>query len=594
MQQRRIASLLLITILGVVGLCVRLFDISILQHSTYVALAAQQQHVERDVLPRRGQVIVQDAAAGTTTVVAKSVESYALSATPKFVVHKADYAHLLAQASGMDEQLVLSRLQASSGYMPPLKHGMTKADVEDLVQKVNDLEKAYNPHFVAHQLNFDTSQGSILYFVGGVFFVREYRRVYPEGALLSQVLGFVNSTGQGQYGFEEQYNQQLEGYSGKLFLEQDSRGNLLQQSGAISGQNGEDFELSIDRNIQYEVEQKLQQEVQSSESHGGAVIVMDPKNGEIIAMASNPSYDPSNYRAVPSDQQNIFANPAISGAYEPGSIMKPINMAGAIDEGLVTPDTSSTFAATVNVDGHEIHTALNKAYGTETMTDVLANSDNVAMVWVTDKMGNQNVHDNLAKFGFGSMTGIDVKGETEGILPPLKGWRNINRATISFGQGISVTPLQVVSAYATIANGGTTVTPHVVRAAIDPNGTRHVPQYVVGHSVVKSDTAKQILGMMVATVNQAHRRAGTNGYLVAGKTGTAQVPDASGGYLDTTYNHSFVGIVPADNPKYVVLVVLDQPNIAKVGNFAESTAVPLFKSIDDFLINYYQIPPSGH
>ncbi len=585
---------MVLSLVAALGLSGRLFFLSVLSHTAYVAEAQKQQFVQRTIEARRGDIYVQDVAAGTASLVAQSIERYAVSATPRNVKHKPEYARLLAQFTGNDEQQLLATFRKDGLYMPVLKHGISQEEVKQLEEQINALERGFDDSYVDVKVNFDTAQGNTMYFVGGVFFQREYRRIYTEGALLAQVLGFVNSSGSGQYGFEGQYDDSLKGYSGTLNLEQDSLGTLLKQDSAVEGKNGTDYELSIDRNVQFQVEQELAAAIQNSEAKGGTVIVMDPKTGEIIAMANQPTYDPNNYDKVPTDQISLFTNQAISGSWEPGSIEKPLIMGMALDQGLVTRQTTETFPGSVVVDGHVIETALRKSYGTENMSQVLANSDNVAMVWVANKIGSDTMYRYLKSFGFGDYTGIDLKGEAKGKLLAVNQWRNIHRATISFGQGISVTPLQMATAYAAVANDGKMVRPRIVHALINPDGSRQEMQPTFGEQVLKPETAKVLRTMMVETVLTAHNRAGVNGYKIAGKTGTAQVPNPdSGGYLEDTYNHSFVAIGPSDDPRYVLLVKIDQPNIQKVGIFAESTAVPLAGRLNTFLVNYYQIPPTN-
>ena len=594
MYRNRISFLIALSVLMTVGLSFRLFSLSVVHHGEYVAKAEQQQNVERDVVPRRGDLFAQDASSGSTTLVAESVERFAVSATPKNVKKKAAYAAVLASHAGVDQKTVQDELETDALYMAPLKHDLTKHDVEAIAADLNKIEDADSPKRTDVVVNFDPSQGNVIYFIGGVFFVREYARIYPEGALMGQLLGFVDDKGNGQYGVEGEYNNNLKGYIGRVLVQQDSVGTLLNQKDQVRGADGTSYELSIDRNVQYEVEKDLAQELKDSEAEGGSVIVMDPKTGEVIAMAASPSYDPNSYRDLTQAQVGLFDNPNISKEWEPGSIFKPLVMAAAMDQGLVTPDTKNTFGESVTVEGHVINTALRRAYGEETMTQVLANSDNVAMVWVSDKLGNQKMYDYLKSFGFGSSTGVDLKNEISGSVLQEKKWRDINRATISFGQGIAVTPMQIVTAYAAIANDGKMVLPRVVKATIDPNGTRHPVATVEGQQVVKPEIAKQLRDMMVATVVTSHNRAGTEGYKIGGKTGTAQIPDPkNGGYIEDAYNHSFIGIGPSDNPRYVALVKIDHPNIKKVGTYAESTAVPLFGKISSFLLNYYQIPPTN-
>lgn len=577
------------------GLAYRLFDLSFVEHAYYVKKAQEQQSIELGVFPRRGEIWVQDASAGRPSIVAESVPSYVLSATPVNVTHKKEYAHLLATVTNTDEQTILTGFENGTKYMNPIKHGLSKDQVEQIAGKVNDLERQWDSQHQNVSVNFDASQQGTIYFIGGLYFMQEYERVYPEGALLSQVLGFVNDHGTGQYGFEGQYDAELSGYAGKVVLEKDGLATLLNQEGAVAGHDGTNYELTIDRNVQFVVEQDLQQSIKDTGAVSGSVIVMDPKNGDIIAMANAPSYDPNNFRDVKSEDIGVFDNPSVSSMWEPGSIFKPLIMAAAVDTGLVTAKTQDTFPESVTVDGHKIETALRKSYGTETMSQVLANSDNVAMVWVANKLGNQNMYAYLKKFGFGDYTGIDLKNEAAGSILPVSQWRDINRATMSFGQGIAVTPLQVAAAYSAIANNGRLIKPHLVKAIIDENGVRHEEQPIEGEQVIKPETAQSLKDMMVYTVVSAHNRAGTPGYKIGGKTGTAQIPDPkNGGYLADAYNHSFVGIGPSDDPKYVMLVKIDHPDLQKVGGiFAESTAVPLFGKISSFLLSYYQIKPTN-
>ncbi|MBU6389013.1 penicillin-binding protein 2 [Patescibacteria group bacterium] len=597
MQSPTRIILLMIVFFGItVGLVARLFSVSVLRHQQYVAEASQQQEVTRDVLPKRGDIYVQDAAAGKNQVIAESVERFALSATPHNIdsKHRADFANLLSQYSGVDAQKILDTFNQDSMYMNPLKHGLTKGDVEAVAAAINKLERSYNPAYQDAAVNFDDSQGNILYFVGGIFFIREFSRIYPEGGLLGQTLGFVNDNGAGQYGLEGEYNSELTGYPGKLSIEQDSTGNLLAETQLVKGQDGTSYELSIDRNVQYVMEQDLADEVKSAGATGGSIVIMDPKTGEIIAMASTPSYDPNSFRDITPDQIGLFDNPVISKQWEPGSIFKPFVMSAALDLGLVTPDTSDNYPESVTVDGYKIETALRHAYGEETMTKVIVNSDNVAMVSVANKLGNQNMYGYLKKYGFGDLTGIDLKNEITGTVLPVSQWSDISRATMSFGQGIAVTPMQVIAAYAAIANNGKLVQPRLVKTVIKPDGSRQTVPMVEGQQVIKPQTAQEIRDMMLATVEQADRKAEVPGYKIGGKTGTAQIPDPqNGGYLKDAYNHSFVGIEPIDNPRFVVLVKIDHPDLQKSGLFAESDAVPLFSKVSQFLLNYYQVPPTN-
>jgi stage V sporulation protein D (sporulation-specific penicillin-binding protein) len=526
-------------------------------------------------------------------VVAESVERYSISATPYNVTHKPEYAHLLAQLTGVDEAKVKASLDKNNLYMDPLKSGLTKEEVSDMAHQIFLLEQQFVHRKDEVFVNFDASQGDVLQFLGGTFFVREYERIYPEGPLLGQALGFVNDKGLGQYGFEGQYDQELKGYAGKISLETDSKGTALQQIEQVAGQDGTNYLLTIDRNIQRVIEQGLADEVTKDGAKGGSVIVMDPKTGGVVGMASYPTYSPGDFRTTAKADANLFDNPAISSVWEPGSIFKPLIMAAAIDQGVVTSQTADTFAASVQVDGYTINTALNKAFGHETMTDVLVNSDNVAMVWLGNKMGNELMADYIRRYGFGTVTGIDLKNEVGGKITDVNKWSTILRATTTFGQGVAVTPIQIASAYTAIANKGMLIPPRIVKGTIQDDGTEKDLDMPPGRQIMKPETAATLREMLTAVVVHNHKKAGVEGYAVGGKTGTAQVPDpVNGGYLPNAYNHSFVGMAPATDPKFVMLVKIDQPNAADSGEFAESTAVPLFGQLARFLLHYYQVPPS--
>lgn len=591
----RINLLLLVILLASAGFVYRLFAISIVDHVKYVARAKEQQNIVLEITPRRGDIYVQDQASRTLSLVAQSSEVYALSATPKFVKNKKEYAELIGKYFDKNISELQMIFDQDGMYMNPIKQGMTKDQVEIFAKTINDLQQELDSSSLEVKVNFDDAQGDIIYFINGLFFVKGYQRIYPEGATLGQLLGFVNDKGEGQYGFEGRYDRQLQGYAGKMRLERDSSGNLLSERESVDWKNGTTYELSIDRNIQHYVEQELANQVKDSEAQGGSVIIMNPKTGEIVSMASTPSFDPNNFRTIAKDNINLFENPVISQIWEPGSIMKPLIMSMALDNDLVKPDTKETFQASVTVNDYVINTALRRAYGEETMTQVLTNSDNVAMVWVANKIGNDNMFKYLQAYGFGAKTGIDLQNEIESGILPLNQWRDINRATMSFGQGIAVTPIQVLTAYTAVANNGKIVKPRVVHATVDDQGKRTEIAKDEGVQVIKPETAKQLKEMMVATVLNGHARAGVTGYKIGGKTGTAQVPDSEkGGYIEDAYNHSFVGFGPSDDPQFLMLVKIDRPNLKKVGMFAESTAVPLFGRISQFLVNYYQIMPTNN
>jgi cell division protein FtsI/penicillin-binding protein 2 len=323
---------------------------------------------------------------------------------------------------------------------------------------------------------------------------------------------------------------------------------------------------------------------------------MDPKTGGILAMASWPSYDPNKFNEVSRDQQSIFLNPTVSLNWEPGSIFKPIVVSAAINGKFVEPDSKPSpeeggFSNKVVVDGYEIHNALDKPYGFETVTQILENSDNIGMIWVANKVGNNFLGDFFKKIGLGSKTGIDLAGEASGQVRPWKTWRDVNRATISFGQGISTTPIQIVQDYAMIANKGKMVKPHVLDKVIESSGQQREYQGADPVPIITEEDAKKVTEMLVSVVENGHgKKAKVDGFRVAGKTGTAQIPRPEGGYEEGQSIGSFAGFAPADDPKFVMLVKFDRP---KNVEWAESSAAPIFGEMADWLLNsYLKLPKS--
>jgi cell division protein FtsI/penicillin-binding protein 2 len=487
---------------------------------------------------------------------------YDVSVVPRHVKDKAAVAKELAASLGGDEKQIFDTINCDKWYVPPIKKRVEKSVVDAIKAK-----------------NLD-----------GVYFQAEYARFYPEKDFLSQTLGFVDYNGNGKYGVEEYYDGILKGEGGTLKGLKDNTGRVIKLEESEPGKDGSSIVLTIDRSIQYMAEKKLKEGMDRYGAEGGSIIIMDPSTGAILAMASNPSYDPNKFNEISGDGQKIFLNPATSLGWEPGSIFKPIVAAIGIADGKVEPDSKPTeaeggFGESVNVDGYDIHNALKKSYGFETVTQILENSDNVGMVWIANKLGNETMANYFKKFGFGAKTGVDIAGETSGQVAPAKKWKDVNRATISFGQGITVTPLQIVSAFATLANKGKYVKPRILDKIIDASGKEKTIKPDEPVEVVSEDVASKTTGMLVSVVENGHgKKAGVDGFKVAGKTGTAQIPKEGGGYDDVNTIGSFAGYAPADNPKFVMLVKLDKP---KTVEWAESSAAPIFGEISDWLLNSY-------
>lgn len=551
----------------------RLFERGVLDSGNYRSAANKQYYTKIDQPAKRGEIFIKDndstdlidqAKAGMFPV-ASDIELYDLNVIPKNIIDKKDAAQKLALAIGEKESDIYDKINNNKPYLPPLKKHLTK-DQADKIAALN---------------------------LKGVFLDGQFSRFYPENNFLSQVIGFVDYDGNGKYGLENYYDGILKGEGGQVTGVKDNLGRVIKINQSEPGKSGADIVLTIDRSIQYMAEKKLKEGIERYGAEGGSIIIEDPKNGAILAMASSPDFDPNKFNEIKNSDQSIFLNPATSLNWEPGSIFKPIVTAAAIQNNLLQPDSKPSpeeggFSNKVTVDGYEIHNALDEPYGFETVTQILENSDNIGMVWVANKVGNDLLSQFISKMGFNVKTGIDVSGESPGQVRAVRTWRDVNRATISFGQGISATPVQIIQAYAAIANKGKMIKPHLLDKVIENSNEK---AYQVGEvsNVMSEDTAKKVTDMLISVVVNGHGKpAAVDGYKVAGKTGTAQVPKAEGGYEENSFIGSFAGFAPAEDPRFVMLVKFNKP---KNVQWAESSAAPIFGEIANWLLNdYLKVP----
>lgn len=565
----RLLGFAVITLSGV--LLWRMFDVMVVNHQKYLILAQGQQRFDRTEMGARGNIYVHDSPSDESVYypLAFDMKRFAVWAVPGQIKDKKLAAEVLSPLLGLNQEEVFSKINNNKLYIPPLKRGLTLDESEVVKNKK----------------------------LAGILVIPEYSRNYPEGSLASQVLGFVNNEGVGNYGVEGHYDNELKGKEGSVKGEQDTLGrviNLLEQK---DPQNGTSYVLTIDRSVQYFVEKSLDEAILEYKADSGSIVIMDVKTGGILAMASTPDFDPNSYKEQAKSDPALFVNPVISYLYEPGSVFKPLIMAAAIDNGTVTPETTGDFASSINVDGFEIHTAENKAFGHEDMAQVLQNSDNVAMVWLSEKIGSEAMYQYIKKFNLLDKTGIDLDTEVVGKVPSLKSWRNINRATIAFGQGISLTPIEMLAAYATLANGGKYIYPHIVDKVILADGGERKFTKREGEQVISNDTANKVKDMLYKVVRDGHsKKAGVAGFKISAKTGTAQIPDpVAGGYLKSDdglgiFNHTLAGFGPTEDPRFAMIVKLEKP---KTTRYAESTSGPLFGKIASFLLNYhYRLQPT--
>ena len=423
--------------------------------------------------------------------------------------------------------------------------------------------------------------------IPGLGFQNEPKRLYPNDSIGAAVLGFVNDNGEGINGIEGYYDSILRGTDGRLVVERDpaNRDLAVGLREAVAPRNGADLTLTIDLVAQTAAERELGAAMKKEHATSGSIVILDPTDGSVRAIASAPTYDPSAVRLA--DPESL-RDRAIAWPYEPGSTLKAMTISAAINEHLVKPTDSYNDVGYAIVGGRRLNNALDKAYGPTTVSQILQRSLNAGAAWVGQKLGAQRLAEYFQRFGFGRPTGIDLAGEVSGTVRPLAEWYPVDVGTASFGQGMSVTPLQLAVAYAAIANGGTLYRPYVVAVRRDADG-EHRTAPVAVRQVVTAETAATLRGMLLATVDDgiAHNAA-IPGFSVAGKTGTAQIAGPDGRYLDNLYVSSFAGIFPAENPRYVFLVVLEKPDSRLYGTV---TATDVFKGVAQDILRYARIQP---
>ncbi|MCA9388791.1 penicillin-binding protein 2 [Candidatus Berkelbacteria bacterium] len=561
--ESRLNIIVWLTLAGLCLITYRLFQKSVVEHPIYAAKAESQYEVSRELPSKRGAIYAQDFQLGTTVPIAATEELFDISVVPRNIKDKKEAAAILAKVFELDEQDIFSQIDNEKLYLPPLVRGVNKKKRDEIVE-----------------------QG-----FAGLLIERHNQRVYPENSTAAHLLGFVNREGVGNYGLEGYYDEDLIGKAGSVVGEKDTLGRIISTVSEVRPEDGNDLELSIDHNVQYALEEILTKAVEEYEAESGLFILMNPKTGALIAASGSRSFDPNHYSDIPVEETDRYLNPAISNVYEPGSIFKPLIMSAAIDYGKVEPGTEETFGKDVYVQGYRISTAEDKAFGTETMTQVLENSDNVGMVWVAGKMSNEELYNKLVAYGFDSKSGIELSGETLGYLLGLDNWHDINRATMSFGQGISATPLQLMRAWSAMINGGKLVRPYVVQRIIGQRGVAVEVEPEINEGVISEETSAKIREMLESVVVKGHGKlAAVKGYRIGGKTGTAQIASPNGGYLEGEFIHSFMGFFPANDPEYLLLVKLDKP---KTKEFSASTASPTFAKMATYILNYFQVPQAG-
>jgi len=460
--------------------------------------------------------------------------------------------------------------------------------VERPRDKVLELLKSGQPHVrLARRVPQQVGETIESWDLRGIRVEPRPKRVCAENNLAAHVLGFVNETNNGYYGVEGYYNQILKGQAGEGQGERDPAGNYIPIGfyRLAPPQNGRDLVLTIDRTIQYMVEVELEEAIVRYGAESGTIIVMEPKTGSILAMANYPSYDPNRFAETPAE---LFVNPSVSAHHEPGSVFKIITMAAGLDAGVITPQSTFYDSGSIEVGGRTIMNWDRQGHGLVSMTDVLAQSLNVGAAYVSTTLGRERFYTYVRRFGLGRITEVDLASEGPGRLrlPGDGEWHESDLGTNSFGQGLAVTPLQMITAVAAVANDGLMMKPHVLEKIVDGQHITTFQPFAV-RRVISPQAAEQLTWMLVEAVQKETDLAAVPGYKVAGKTGTAQVP-IPGGYHPNWTIASFIGYAPPEDPAFVVLVKIDKPAVEPWGS---KVAAPVFKAVAEQLVILLGIPP---
>ena len=527
----------------------RLVAFQVVQGAHWKEMGEQMQRISVVAKPDRGIIYDRNGA-----VLAGNSADYQIGVSPALITQAEEMATALAPILQKQRYELLALLQADTPYV--LLAGRVASEVAEAIRT----------------LPYDGIQIDAL-----------PRRIYPQGELLCHVLGYVDFGGVGGAGLEGYYQTEL---AGEAASDIRSISPLTPQRSVIA-REGADLVLTIDRSVQYTVEQHLQRAIREYGAQSGTIIVMDPRTGAIIAMANYPCYSPYEFYEAP---ENLLVNPAVSKQYEPGSVIKLVTMAAALDSGTVTPQSTYNDTGIIEIGGHRTYNWDRSGPGVTDMTTLLARSLNVGAATIASWMGPETYYTYMERFGYGRPTGIDLMSEAAGTmyLPGSEFWTESFMATNAYGQGIAVTPLQMISSVSAIANGGRLMQPHVVQE-IHSNERVFKHEPTVANQPISPTTAQQLNAMAVTAVSQEVNSAQVAGYTVAGKTGTAEIPE-NGVYLSDATIGSFIGWIPADAPEMVVLVKLDRMTTSPWGSM---TAAPTFAELAEELVVMLNVPPDS-
>lgn len=529
----------------------RLAYIQIINHDLNKALAQGQQKTFNIVRGDRGNILFSKG-----EILATNVQGTFVFVSPPEIKEKDKVAQELSSMLNLDKEKILEKIEKDTLF-EKIKDSVTEEERE-----------------LIDNLDLD-----------GVYCREALFRSYPQKEMASQVVGFVGGEEMGQYGLEGYYNDSLQG---KEEVQQKKKGSVgfFFSEGINNSSEGSDITLTLDYNIQYVAETLLKKAKEDLNIKSGQIIVVEPTTGKIIALANYPNFDPNNYSDI--DDFDIFQNTITQKLFEPGSVFKPITLAAAINENKITPQTKYVDTGKVKIGEYTIENYNGRVFGERTMTEVLERSINTGVVFAEKKLGHNLFLKYIEVFGLLEPTGVDLEGEVFSNNKNFKKGYEINFATASFGQGIEITPMQLIKAYTAIANQGKLVKPYIVEKIDDIN----VDINVSSPQIISSKTASQVTAMLISVIENGYSKAARiPGYYIAGKTGTAQIPwsvlgEDKKGYSDETWQ-SFIGFAPALNPRFLVLVKLDNPEVGT----AEYSALPIFRELSKYIIDYWKIPP---
>jgi len=538
-------------------ICARLVYLQFSQYETLTNRARQQQQNSLETSPQRGELLDRQ-----ERQLARSVQTVSLFIDPEGL----DVATLDQNAKQLAASL-----------------GLKQADLTKEFREAHAKNKRFV--WIARRLDADAANKIVTLNLPGVQTELEPKRYYPNGSLAAHVLGYVGLDGKGLGGVEQFYNAKISGEPGQLFVEKDASGKPY-ESYEIAAKAGQTVVLTIDQSIQYQAEQALQAAVERSHAKSGTVIVLDPRSGEILALANAPTFDPNR---VADAKPETRSNWALQNIYEPGSTFKVVAFSAALEKKLVRVDDHiDCQMGAITVAGRLVHD--HKPFGTLTIAEALAKSSNVAAIKLGMRVGDPAMYDYIRRFGFGSKTGIELPGETNGILRKVERWQPSSIGSIAIGQEVGVTPVQMVAAFGALANDGVRIAPHLIREVRDAGGNVIYRAQPEQRRVISAETAIALRGMLEGvTLNGTAKKAQLDGYSAAGKTGTAQKIDPrTKSYSSTKFVGSFVGFAPVSNPQIVIIVVMDEPAGAYHGG---DVAAPVFREVAEQVLPTLGVMP---